>query len=236
MTVTYYDGPIKVKAQADVEAEPHIEEPPVHPASASALAQAVAELDEQSQTLQEPELPVERERTIHAPGFTRMPVRWSPEHAPMNSMINAFAAARIREDFADLYAIIDEIKQEAQRVGADPATGEMTGRPNYAALPESSKEHWVLELAVGLFEWRQRAVQYHGEGMLAKVIRQEVFTEGYLERTGRSTVEDRTQAGQMASMQDYYFAVLCARLSEHAKAACSIAELICQRLKDFCGR
>jgi hypothetical protein len=168
MTVTYYDGPLKAGTEPDVEPEPGIEEPPVHPASPS--------------------------------------------------------------------EIIDEIKEEARRAGADSATGEMTGRPNYAAISESRKEHWVIELAVNLFEWRQRAVQYHGEGMLAKVIRQEVFTEGYLERTGRSTVDDRTQAGQRASLQDYYFAVLCARLSEHAKAACAIAELICQRLKDFCGR
>jgi hypothetical protein len=220
--VEFYDGP-----------ETATEEPPPHPASASALSESLGELEAQLEGPGAPELPAERERTLRAPGFTRMQITWSPEHAPMIKMINTMAASRIRDDFADLFEIMEDIDREARQ--ADPATGELTGAPDYARIPERQKQHWVLELSVRLVEWEQRAAVYWGEAMAAKVIRQEVFTEAYLKVVGRSTVEDRTQAGQSASLQDYYFAVLCALLHKHAAAACASAERLCQRLKDFCS-
>lgn len=209
------------------------EEPPASPASSSALSEVVAELDEALEGPDEPELPAERERTLRAPGFTRMPVSWHGEHASMIKTINVMAEERIRGEFVDYFALVEEIERAACPV--DLATGEK-GRPDYAAIPETRKQHWVLELSVKLVGWEQKATVYWGEAMMAKVIRQEVFTDAYLNAVKGRTVEDRTQSGQSASLQDYYFAVLCALLHKHALAVCSSAERLCQRLKDFCAR
>lgn len=206
-----------------------------HPGSPATLALVLAETAADLDDPGEVELPAERERTLRTPGFTRMPVGWHGDAAAMMTTINAMAAARIAEDFAGLFDVIADIEVCAASAGADPATGE-AGRPNFAALAESDKEHWVLELATGMAAWEQRAADYWGEAMMAKVIRQEAFTDGYLGVSGRSTVEDRTQAGQAASREDYYFAVLCALLHKRAAAACRSAELLCQRLKDACAR
>lgn len=209
------------------------EEPPANPASASALSEAVAELDEALEGPDEPELPAERERTTRAPGFTRMPVGWHGKHAAMIKTINVMAEEGVRNDFDDLFALMEEIERAASPV--DVSTGDKA-RPDYAAIPETRKQHWVLELSVKLVAWEQKAAEYWGEAMMAKVIRQEVFTEAYLNAVKGRTVEDRTQAGQSASLQDYYFAVLCALRHKRAQSACASAERLCQRLKDFCAR
>lgn len=209
-------------------------EPPSSPASPSALAQVIAETEDGVLDPAAPELPAERERTLRAPGFARMPVKWTGENASIMATINGFAQGQIAKDFADLFAVVAEIEQAAKRAGANPATGEIGGA-DYASLQESLKEHWVLELSVRLVGWEQRAARYWGEAMMAKVIRQEVFSTGYLSHTGR-TIEDRTQAGWSASQQEYYHAVLCALLHKHAAAACAAAERLCQRLKDTIRR
>ena len=209
--------------------------PSPRPTSAATLNRVVEELDEQLLGPEQVELPAERERTLRAPNFTKLAFSWSAEHDPLIRSINNSCAQRIRMDFADLFAIVEEIKAEAMRLGADPVTGE-PGRPDYAAISESAKESWGLQLACELVVWEQRQAMYWGEAMMAKVIRQEVFTEAYLAVTGRSTVEDRTQAGQSASNTEYYFAVLCALLHKHAEKACRTAERLCQRLKDASAR
>jgi len=209
------------------------EEPVASPSTPSALSEAVAELDEALEGLDEPELPVERERTLRAPGFTRMPVSWHGDHAPMIRTINVMAEEWVRQEFDDLFALKEEIERAACPI--DLSTGEK-GRPDYAAIPETRKQHWVLELSIKLVDWEQKAAALWGEAMMAKVIRQEVFTDAYLNAVKGRTVEDRTQSGQNASLQDYYFAVLCALRHKHAVAACSGAERLCQRLKDFCAR
>lgn len=209
------------------------EEPAASPSAPSALSEAVAELDEALEGPDEPELPAERERTLRAPGFARMPVSWHGEHAAMMRTINVMAEEWIHMEFDDLFALREEIERAASPV--DMATGEKRP-PDYAAIPETRKQHWVLELSVKLVGWEQKAAALWGEAMMAKVIRQEVFTDAYLGAVKGRTVEDRTQAGQGASLQDYYFAVLCALRHKHAVAACSSAERICQRLKDFCAR
>lgn len=219
--VEFYDGVEVLEAAPD-------------PRSASALAQVIAETDEDLLDPAAPELPAERERTLRAPGFAKMPVKWTGETAPIIANVNAFAQGQIARDFADLFAVVEEIEQAARRAGVTPGTGEI-GRPDYAAIAESDKEHWVLELSVRLVGWEQQAARYWGEAMMAKVIRQEVFSTGYLSHTGR-TIEDRTQAGWSASQQEYYHAVLCALLHKHAAAACAAAERLCQRLKDTIRR
>lgn len=209
------------------------DEPPAAPSAPSALSEVVVGLEEALEGPDEPELPAERERTLRAPGFTRMPVSWHGEHAAMIRTINVMAEEWVRGEFDDLFALIEEIDRAACPV--DASTGEK-GRPDYAAIPETRKQHWVLELSVRLVDWEQKAAVLWGEAMMAKVIRQEVFTDAYLTVVKGRTVEDRTQAGQSASLQDYYFAVLCALRHKRAVAACSSAERVCQRLKDFCAR
>lgn len=219
----FYDGD---------EPEP---EAPAHPGSPATLELVLTEQAADMQAPMSVETPAERERTLRAPNFTRMPVAWHGEQAAMTQQISAVAQGKIMADFADLFAVVTEIEDAARRAGADPATGE-TGRPDYAALPERAKENWILELATSMVAWEQRAARYWGEAMMSKIVRQEVFTDGYRAATGRSTVEDRTQAGQYASLQETYFAVLCALLHKHAVAACSSAERLCQRLKDACAK
>lgn len=208
-----------------------VAEPPSSPAAVHRVLEEVsADLDGP----EAPELPAERERTTRTPGFARMPVGWTGQNAGIVASINAMAKGRIESEFADLFELLADIETEARDAGTNRGTGEI-GRPDYSAIHERQKESWFLELAVRLAGWRQRAAAYWGEAMMAKVMRQEAFTTGYLAKGGR-TVEDRTQAGHEASLQEYYHAILCALLAKHADAACNTAELIGQRLKDSCGR
>lgn len=234
MTTSTYDDFFAVEETSQGEAEETEEAvtPAVHPAT---MAMVLAEVAAETETPAAPQLPAERERMTRTPGFARVPTTWSGEQGAMMKMLNQIAEARIRADFADLFAVKEEIEQAALRAGANPDSGEM-GRPNYAALPESDKENWALLLAVNLTDWWQKAAVYKSEALVSKVLRQEAFTGGYREASGRSTVEDRTQAGHDASIEQYYFAVICSALYDRAAAACKGAELLCQRLKDSTSR
>lgn len=194
-----------------------------------------------------PDLPPDRTRRFTHVNFSRMRTQWSKNDKIVIEEIRRQAENVIFSQFMDAYSLLDRIYRCVRTPLVDETTGELSknrrgqhlwkvseiGLPleDWTKVTDKDRFNWVHEITVHLFEWRQQAAALWGDAMFAKGIWEEVFAQAYV-APDKGTIDDRTQAGHLASMEDRYFSIFLSLLSRRADGIVSSMELICQRLKD----
>jgi len=86
-----------------------------------------------------------------------------------------------------------------------------------------------------LFEWEQAEADAWGEALIGKSRYRDAFAVGYEspQITGRPTVDDRKQRGQLLARDAEYFAVYLSWYSKRAEAVVRSMVRVNQRLKDI---
>jgi hypothetical protein len=192
------------------------------------------------------ELPGDRTRMFSHVNFSRMRTKWDKNDLIVIEEIRRQADDLIFNRFLAAFALMDRI-YSCVRFKATGEDGEIRldrhGRPvwemNEIGLPredwtrvtDQDRFAWLHEITAHLFQWEQDAAILWGDAMFAKGIWQEVFARAYV-APARGTIDDRTQAGHLASMEDRYFAIFQSLISKRADAIVRSMERICQRLKD----
>lgn len=184
-------------------------------------------------------------------GLSRMRTTWAPEDADAMAGIHAVVEREVLVHFAGAFQIMNEIYDIVREPSVDTTTGEIekdqygftvwlrteTGAylEDYSKLGHKEVEHFLFRITTRLFEWEQMAAQLWGDAMFAKALWEQSLAEGYQDaRTnGARTVEDRTQAGRVASREERLFGIFRALISRRADAVVRSTTLLSQRLKDI---
>ncbi len=105
---------------------------------------------------------------------------------------------------------------------------------DYSKLGMKEVKDLLFKITTRLFQWEQDAARIHGDAMYAKALWERSFALGYTDArmNGGRTVEDRTQAGRVASLDDRFFGIFQSNLSRRADALVRSMTLLSQRLKD----
>lgn len=193
-----------------------------------------------------PDLPPDRTRMFTHVNFSRMRTAWAQADLIVIEEIRRRADDLIFGRFVEAFALIDRV-YTCVRFRAADSKGEplsdRRGHPvwerNEAGLPredwsrvtDRDRSNWIDEITLHLFQQEQDAAILWGDAMFAKGIWEEVFARAYV-APDKGTIDDRTQAGHLASMEDRYFAVFQSVVSRRADAVVRSMERIGQRLKD----
>jgi hypothetical protein len=191
--------------------------------------------------------PSDRTRMYTHVNFSRMRTSWAGEDLIVIEEIRRQAEDLIFNRFVAAFELMDRVYASVRFQAAALSTGEPLkdrhGHPvwevNDIGLPredwtrvtDRDRFNWIHEITIHLFEWEQDAAVYWGDAMFAKGIWEEVFARAYV-ASPKGTIDDRTQAGHLASMEDRYFAIFQSLVSRRADAIARSMERICQRLKD----
>lgn len=185
----------------------------------------------------EPDNPPDRTRQFTHVNFSRMRTEWPDSDKIKLAEINRRADLVIAECFPDawwllerIYGVVREkVVSTVTGVVAKDSSGHTRWRRNESGfiiehwdrLGDAERNDFLHELTIHLFEWRQQAAMMWGSAMFAKGIWEEAFAWGYttmLSGGRKLTVDDKTQAGHLASIEDRYFAIFQAVLSRRADA------------------
>lgn len=185
-----------------------------------------------------PDIPPDRTRRFTHVNFSRMRTQWTEADKTRLAEINRRADIVMSDCFPDAWWLLERVYRVVREPVVQTATGViMTDGAGHTRWQRNSLgfivEHWdrlgdrerddfLHELAIHLIEWRQQAVTMWGSAMFAKGIWEEAFAYGYTTAQspggGRLTVDDKTQAGHLAGIEDRYFAIFQAVLSRRAEA------------------
>lgn len=191
----------------------------------------------------------DRTQEFSRTGLSRMRMTWLPEDAEAMEGIHAVVEREMLHRFAGAYQVMNEIfdivREPHMLPGGEIATDvhgftiwarTETGSfvEDYTKLGTKEVEHFLFKITTQLFEWEQQSSRLWGDAMFAKAVWEQALARGYQDsRTvGGKTVEDRTQAGRLASRDERLFAVFQALLSRKADAVTRSMSLLSQRLKD----
>jgi hypothetical protein len=184
----------------------------------------------------------------HTPHFTRMRTEWSGEEGAHVRGLKAIVDGRIMVLFSGAYVLMNDLYTVVREPMVDEDTGlihtDQFGFPvwvktesgayreDYSNLGIRQREEFLFRITTGIFGWKQTAADLWGEAMFAKAQWEEAFSTGFVEPTGRLTVDDRTQRGRMHSLEERYFSIFQSLLSRKADGIISSLELLGQRIKD----
>lgn len=184
-----------------------------------------------------PDLPPDRTRRFTHVSFARMRTDWKPEDKIKLQEVGRLADRAVAAAFPDAWWLIERLYGVVREKVVQGATGEVmrdtAGHTrwkrnamgfyieDWSRLGDAERDDFLHELAIHLIEWRQQAAVMWGSAMFAKGIWEEAFAYGYTTVPGegrRLTVDDRTQAGHLASIEERYFAIFQSVLSRRADA------------------
>lgn len=207
---------------------------------------------EESRNLDEPmevDLHEDRTQEFDRVGPSRMRTDWRPEDLEALEGLEAVVEREMLAHFAGAYQIMNEIFEIVREphllTGGEIATdnygftiwartdfGDFV--EDYTKLSRKDLEHFLFKISVRLFEWEQAAVKLRSRSSFARALYERAMAQGYQDsRTqGGKTVEDRTQAGRLASQDPRLFGIFQTSMSWQADAIVRSAQLIGQRLKD----
>lgn len=188
----------------------------------------------------------DRTRMYTHVNFSRMRTKWAKNDLIIIEEIRRQADNLIFERFLDAFELMDRIYgcvrfQQGDSEGQP--LKDRHGHPvwelndygfpreDWTRVTDRDRFTWIHEVTVHLFQWEQDAAVFWGDAMFAKGIWQEVFARAYT-APEKGTIDDRTQAGHLASMEDRYFAIFQSLVSRRADAIIRSMERISQRLKD----
>jgi hypothetical protein len=89
---------------------------------------------------------------------------------------------------------------------------------DWSRLGDAERSDFLHELVIHMVEWGQQAATMWGSAMFAKGIWEEAFAYGYTTPRGKLTIDDRTQQGHLASIEERYFAIFQSILSRRGDA------------------
>lgn len=183
-----------------------------------------------------PDIPPDRTKRFRSVNFSRMRTEWQGEDAIKVAEITRIADGVLATTFPEAYWIMERL----YRIVREPlvtASGEIVTDTakhikwkrnelgffveDWSRLGDKERDDFVHELTIHLFEWRQQAAMMWGSAMFAKGIWEETFAYGYTTARsdgGKLTIDDRTQAGHLASIEERYFAIFESILSRRADA------------------
>lgn len=194
-----------------------------------------------------PDTPPDRTRRFTHVNLSRMRTSWKPDERITMQEIRRQADNAVLDLFPEIYELLARIyiAVRIQESGDDGPLTNADGSPrwklnkigkpveDWTRISDHDRDQWLHEIVVHLLEWWQRADALWMDAMFAKGIWEETFAAGY---TGpaerRLTIDDRTQAGHLASMEERYFAIFQSALSRRAQSLVRSMERIDQRLKD----
>jgi hypothetical protein len=211
---------------------------------------AISEASKVADATTEVEVHDDRTREMKTPGFSRMRTEWGgPEGAHLR-VLKSMADDQMLVLFPDAFVLMHDIYGLVREKITDSdgvVQEDQYGFPIYARrdggafiedysnLGIREREDFLFRITTSLFEWGQTRADLWGDAMFAKAIWEEQFATGFTQATGtgKQTIEDRTNRGRLASMEERYFAIFQSLLSRKADAVVSGMELIGQRLKDM---
>jgi YD repeat-containing protein len=195
----------------------------------------------------EPDIPPDRTRRFTHVNFSRMRTEWKPEDKIKLQEVGRLADVALARAFPEavwllerLYGIVREKLVTSDGVVVKDTAGRTRWKrdengfmiEHWDRLGDAQREEILDELTVHLVEWAQQAAVMWGSAMFAKGIWEEKFAWGYTtyEAPGRKTIDDRTQAGHLASMEERYFSIFQSMLSRRADALVRSLERLYDRL------
>lgn len=196
----------------------------------------------------EPDIPPDRTRQFRGVNFSRMRTSWKPTDLIIMQEITRQAEEILLTRFADAFDVMDRVfvaVREPARDALGMVMQDSTGRPqwklnevglpteDWTRLSDVDRLQFLYTITTHLFEWEQSAADQWGQAMYAKGIWEETFAKGFTAPEGKLTVDDRTQHGHLASMEDRYFGIFQSVLSRRADAIIRSMTRIEQRLKDI---
>lgn len=191
----------------------------------------------------QPDLPPDRTRKFTHVNFSRMRTEWGKEDRIKIQEITRIADQAMMTVFPDALALMERIYMRVREPEVQAGTGEilrdMAHRirwrrdehgivtEDWSRLTDADRSTILHELVTRMVEWRQQAATMWGSAMFAKGIWEEEFALGYTTPRGaRLTIDDRTQLGHLASMEERYFAIFQSVLSRRADALVKSLERI----------
>lgn len=185
----------------------------------------------------------------HTPGFSRMRTDWRGNDRAVMQRVASAVDDRILANFGLAYEIMNAVYEIVRTPEPGPdgqpmydehgfvvwkrSTTGLGFDEDFSRLTTRDREHLMFQITTNLFSWEQRAAEAWTEAMYAKAIWEESFSNGFESLTGgRPTVDDRRAAGNIASMDDRFFAIFMSAYSRRADAICRSMERLQLRLKD----
>jgi hypothetical protein len=207
-------------------------------------AEAGRTLDGAAEAPLAPDIPPDRTRQFRYVNFSRMRLEWTPSDRIKMEEIDRVVWNTIRDRFLGAFDLMDRIWMLVRKpvVEDEKIVTDKTGRPvwrlNEAGFPiedwtmlrDSDRDGFLWEVSTHLFIWEQDAAKIWGDAMFAKGIWEGEFAKGFTEPAGRLTIDDRTQLGHLAAMEDRYFAIFQSVLSRRADAVIRSMRQIERRL------
>jgi hypothetical protein len=195
-----------------------------------------------------PDIPPDRTRQFRSVNFSRMRTTWSDDDRIKIEEIRRLADEAVFRTFYDAYELLDRIRmavREPQCTDDGEVLRDKRGRPlwqlnergvpaeDWTKMTDRQRLMFLYEIVTHLFEWTQRSEAVWMDAMFAKGLWEEAFAFGFsAQRDKRLTIDDRTQFGHIASMEQRYFAIFQSALSRRAQAMVRSLGLLEQRLKD----
>jgi hypothetical protein len=182
-----------------------------------------------------PDIPPDRTRRFQHVNFSRMRTTWLESDAVKVAEMGRIADLTMARCFGAAYAFMETVyfivrEPEINALTEEPLRGQdfqvrwkrdERGLPveHWSRLGDRQRSEMLDQLMVGLVEWEQQAAAMWGSAMFAKGIWEESFAYGYTTpRDRKLTIDDRTQMGHLASIEERYFAIYESILSRRADA------------------
>lgn len=180
-----------------------------------------------------PDLPPDRTRQFSHVNFQRMRTDWPKEDKIKIQEITRLADQVLAARFADawwllerLYRVVREPRTTTDGVIIKDLAGHIQWKRNaegfyiedWSRLGDAERSDFLHELVIHMVEWGQQAATMWGSAMFAKGIWEEAFAYGYTTPRGKLTIDDRTQQGHLASIEERYFAIFQSILSRRGDA------------------
>lgn len=186
----------------------------------------------------------DRTRKFRTPNLSRMRTSWGADERILVEEMHAQARKLIDALFGDALDALDRLFLSVRQpeMNDDGFTMKLVnGRPvwkcyangtpieDWSNLGDRDRQNFLFEITTHLVDWEQKAASLWGEAMIAKVAFEGQFAEGYVDSHGK-TVEDRTQAGTIFSIESRYFGVFRSIVSRKADALVRSMARLEQRL------
>lgn len=194
----------------------------------------------------------EEDRTLdfERTGESRMRTEWLSEDGAAIRGLHDLLDRQMLVHFAGAYQVMNEFWEIVRNPAVNEKTGEIEKDvygwtvwtrnefgafdEDYTKLTHADIKHFLFKITTQLFGWEQAAATLRGDSLYAKAVWRQSFARGYQDSrtSGGRTVEDRVQAGTLASEEDRFFGLFETVLSQRADALVRSMTTISQRLKD----
>lgn len=208
------------------------------------------EESEEADRLPEVDLHDDRTQEFTRFGLSRMRTEWRSGDGEAMAGVHSVIDRLLMEKFGDAYQIMNdlyEIVREPHIMDGGEIATDIYGFTiwertesgsyieDYTRLSSKEVKDFLFKITTRLFSWEQEAASIHGDAMFAKALWEQSFAQGYTDarENGGRTVEDRTQAGRVASADDRLFGLFQSNLSRRADALVRSMSLLSQRCKDI---